>query len=100
MPFLILPTFAFVYRPQRAQSTNDRHIESLYSKCLSISSALTRAARTADCGFGHLLRWRTRSAKHQFNYGGSSMGDTGAGSPTHHGFTPPPVSRTSPIKRL
>ena len=99
MPFLILPTFAFVYRPQRAQSTNDRHIESFDSKCLSISSALTRAARTADCGFGHLLRWRTRSVKHQFNYGGPATGESEAASPTRHAFTPSTLREKSPIRR-
>jgi hypothetical protein len=99
MPFLILPTFAFVCRPQRAQSTNDRHTESLDSKCLSISSALTRAARTADCGFGHLLRWRMPSVKHQFNYGRSATGENEAVSRTRHAFTPSTLREKSFIGR-
>jgi hypothetical protein len=99
MPFLILPTFVFVCRPQRAQSTNDRHIESLDSNCLSIWSALTRAARTADCGFGHSLGWRMRSMKHQFNYGRSATGGSEVVSPTCHAFTPSALKEKSLTRR-
>jgi hypothetical protein len=99
MPFLILPTFAFVCRPQRAQFTNDHHIESLDSTCLSISSALTPAARTADCRFGHSLRWRVPSVKHQFNYGKSATGESEAVSLTRHAFTPSRLTEKSPIRR-
>ena len=99
MPFLILRTFAFVCRPQRAQSTNDRNIESLDSTCLSISSALTRAVRTADCRFGHSLRWRVPSVKHQFNYGKSATGEREAVSLMRHAFTPSRLTEKSPIRR-
>jgi hypothetical protein len=92
----VLPTFAFVCRPQKAQFMNDRHIESLDSKCLSISSALTRAAETAGCDFGRSSGWRMQSVRHQFNYGRSATGDSEAASPTCHASTRSTSRKKSP----
>jgi len=83
-------------RPQKAQSTNDRHIESLDLKCLSISSALTRAAKTAGCDFGRSLGWRMKSVRHQFNSDRSVTDESEAASPTRHAFTPLTSREKSP----